>query len=1008
MEIPPPEIGGGLLSQDVEELWRPEATWTAVNMTGGPAPWQNSEAITALYSGSDDPSDGLYDYSEAMTGPGSHLCMAVHDVLRRTLPGIFVGAEFRQVPYRPQPVRLELQAEHSIPFLEPCRSPPPVTDQAYQLRPDQQAGLEFLLAAEQRPQTLTASFSAFVRRPSAPIAVGGLAKFTRFVSLGCLDSETRARFTGLPMHKLKSVLDAPGRVTDMTISEREIDLVTLIWTLQDWRFSCAVPKARLESASSPCERCVTSLGDRVRLREPDTDRHILSSDIGVVIEYEASSHTVAVSFPTCFVWRGPVAKLVGTVEPLTETYVEFRVHVKYNLYASISAQKMGWGKTRMVVAFLEAATRQCAGEGGHSRTLILLPPTLFEQWLDELRGWFQITDPSRRWMITPDPKCRIRIWAPLDIGNFQEIDAERALKAHIVVLPYALLTHPRMPKSDADGPALKRARVAPAPCFNPLAIPWNRLVLDEAHELWKLPAATQRWIFAVRREATHLLSGTPQQGLGSRGAASLALLMGASLCPTLASWYSCDGEAAAEATAAQLFARFARFAVSPFAAPVEENVLYVQLSDAEKVLYANRQRQGSSDRELLNLCCCFLSETSSSANKEIGVLIKQKTRELQFETNEARMSAALTILLARATGDVARLSRRMSTLSCRADARKEIWAVGQQVVSQIYEDLREYTPEALCELVLACAVRGSKTHALLVTDKPGLCLKEQLVNLVLGRLDRDEVSRAFGEQLDAFLGREYLPIGCIKAPLDFLQQSLAEIGGSCSICLDDLDNGTPSCITPCGHAFHVECAELALQARGQCSICRQEVRQLYNPKPAAPADPFLKYGTKIKVMVEQLQTIKEDYPGERVLLFVQHKPMRLMLEKAFSEFKVPFLTLAGSTRKQGKAIARWQSGSDPEDFLLVLSCQEHTSGITLTAASQVMFVHPMLANSVEEADDLERQAIGRVNRLGQKKIIKIWRVITKDTIEDTIAQRQKAARARRTESADVQYKSDRG
>jgi SWI/SNF-related matrix-associated actin-dependent regulator of chromatin subfamily A3 len=163
-------------------------------------------------------------------------------------------------------------------------------------------------------------------------------------------------------------------------------------------------------------------------------------------------------------------------------------------------------------------------------------------------------------------------------------------------------------------------------------------------------------------------------------------------------------------------------------------------------------------------------------------------------------------------------------------------------------------------------------------------------------------------------------------------KELAGGGGSCPICLDGLENGEGTVMTSCGHAFHKDCIEESLKSRGQCPNCRQQVLEVCSTTPPTPVDPYLKYGTKVKVMIQQLKDIMRDYPGDRLLLFVQYKDMRKKLEQAFREFEVPFLTLSGSARTQGNAITRWQSGQDPDDFLMMLSCEEHNSGITLTRA----------------------------------------------------------------------------
>ena len=161
---------------------------------------------------------------------------------------------------------------------------------------------------------------------------------------------------------------------------------------------------------------------------------------------------------------------------------------------------------------------------------------------------------------------------------------------------------------------------------------------------------------------------------------------------------------------------------------------------------------------------------------------------------------------------------------------------------------------------------------------------------------------------------------------------LAGGGGSCPICLDGLANGESTCMTSCGHAFHESCISDSRKSRPECPNCRRHVAKVYATKPPEPVDPWLKYGTKVKVMIQTLKQIMQEYPGERLLLFVQYRNMRKKLEQAFKEFEVPFLTLSGSARTQGAAITRWQRGQDPTDFLMMLSCEEHNSGITLTRA----------------------------------------------------------------------------
>ena len=629
---------------------------------------------------------------------------------------------------------------------------------------------------------------------------------------------------------------------------------------------------------------------------------------------------------------------------------------------------------------------------------MIVPPKLFRQWVNELRAWLGMKSGMDAWMTSP---CGISVWAPVDMTAFKATDAEVAACAEVVVLPHTIFDPKKYPPASEPWPEA---------LFDVQSRTWSRLILDEAHELSGFHPHIQRRLMAIQSEAVHALSGTPEQGGGSRGAASLALTLKASLCPLLGAQFRFDADEHVTLAASEFFGDFARSQSSPFCLPVTEHAVPVRLSEAEKVLYANLKDHGSpSVRQLLELCCCFVSETSSSANKEIGVLIKQKHKELETRLHSAKGHAAFAVLLSKCVAEGGRLASRRKGLKCR-DERKEYWEEGQRLMDPIVAELASLSCEELAALVKDEHVHGFKSRELTDSVAP---FAESLRRLHTGRCPHAVMKEVFNEQLEQ-LSRDFVPLGGLKKPLDFLQRSMEELAGggaSCPICLDGLENGEVTIMTSCGHVFHQDCITDALKSRGECPNCRQKVADVFATKPPTPVDPYLKYGTKVKVMIQQLKDIMRDYPGDRLLLFVQYKDMRKKLEQAFREFEVPFLTLSGSARTQGNAITRWQSGQDPDDFLMMLSCEEHNSGITLTRARpggifsgfrvwsvcgfgfflsfppcrHIMLAHPFEAQSRKEAEDMEKQALGRINRIGQDATsLVLWRVVTEGTIEQEL------------------------
>lgn len=50
-----------------------------------------------------------------------------------------------------------------------------------------------------------------------------------------------------------------------------------------------------------------------------------------------------------------------------------------------------------------------------------------------------------------------------------------------------------------------------------------------------------------------------------------------------------------------------------------------------------------------------------------------------------------------------------------------------------------------------------------------------------------------------------------------------------------------------------------------------------------------------------------------------------------------------------------------------------------------MLAHPFEAQSRKEAEDMENQALGRINRIGQEATsLVLWRVVTENTIEQEL------------------------
>ena len=77
--------------------------------------------------------------------------------------------------------------------------------------------------------------------------------------------------------------------------------------------------------------------------------------------------------------------------------------------------------------------------------------------------------------------------------------------------------------------------------------------------------------------------------------------------------------------------------------------------------------------------------------------------------------------------------------------------------------------------------------------------------------------------------------------------------------------------------------------------------------------------------------------------------------------------------------------------MLILSLDHSAAGLHLTAASHVLFVHPMHASTLATARAYKRQAIGRARRVEQPRPeVHVWRFVTRGTVEEHISTLQQA------------------
>nr|MCH9703989.1 DEAD/DEAH box helicase [Chlamydiota bacterium] len=121
--------------------------------------------------------------------------------------------------------------------------------------------------------------------------------------------------------------------------------------------------------------------------------------------------------------------------------------------------------------------------------------------------------------------------------------------------------------------------------------------------------------------------------------------------------------------------------------------------------------------------------------------------------------------------------------------------------------------------------------------------------------------------------------------------------------------------------------------------------------------------------------------GHKSVIFSQYTKMLAILREELESRGIPFAYLDGSSKDRLGIVKRFNN--DPDIPLFLVSLKAGGSGLNLTGADTVIH-YDMWWNPA-----VENQATDRVHRLGQKKSVSSYKMVTLNTIEEKILNLQK-------------------
>jgi len=152
-------------------------------------------------------------------------------------------------------------------------------------------------------------------------------------------------------------------------------------------------------------------------------------------------------------------------------------------------------------------------------------------------------------------------------------------------------------------------------------------------------------------------------------------------------------------------------------------------------------------------------------------------------------------------------------------------------------------------------------------------------------------------------------------------------------------------------------------------------RQTYVP----PLNTFISDSGKLSILDDLLKKLKEE--NHRVLIYFQMTKMMDLFEEYLVKREYYYLRLDGSSKiiQRKELVEEWQKNNDA--FIFILSTRAGGVGINLTAADTVIFYDS------DWNPTIDQQAMDRVHRLGQTKDVTVYRLITKNSVEERIMEK---------------------
>jgi SNF2 family DNA or RNA helicase len=565
---------------------------------------------------------------------------------------------------------------------------------------------------------------------------------------------------------------------------------------------------------------------------------------------------------------------------------------------------------------------------------LIVPVRLLQQWDTEIRTYL----PSSKVFLINT----VRDYFKLKLADINNYD--------IIIISITFLQNDK--------------RLAHPEGFDITDILWKRVIVDEVHELFNMDANSKRNFNMVNKiKALYKwgISATPSISLDCDNIIAFLTNNNYWINNSI-STYSRYNRVTTDVAEYKIFINnyyryneLKKVNTEIHIPESEENVVELEMSNIEKLMYNNAT---GDTKRMIALCTNYKISSQDSQLSGFATVSELKQRMLEQHTKKK-------------TEHVQKI----------AEENKIIGYI-KEVIDWLYTD-RESLPEHI--KINYCVITGHyDAYYIMTKDLNGL---NDEIERITRKLDSKE------KQID-ILNKELKLIEAKEKMIDKFNEMIEEkLAEPCMICFGNLDTVM---ITTCNHMYCGMCVNEMFKNTPtiKCPMCRNPLTRLEvnsmvdkNLNLISGDDMKKKIETKEEENIniksggtkinEIINYIKENNKS-KIIVFATKKETLDLMNDIFVENKVKFVNLKGNSFVISKQLKRFKNG---EEQVILLSADRANSGTNLIEASHVILLDTHLIENITERKNIEKQAIGRAVRLGQKNNVKIVRFIMKNTIE---------------------------